>query len=353
MDYRERESLCRRITCGKTYTSIEYQYESIEIIISDPLPLLLLECDFYYNKLYKDLTEEDELPTLEDTFEILKKQKIWTPKMSDELEQLPIAIKQFNKQLSTMQFKKNQQRAILKSIKKAKERLEELNRIKTQLYGCTVEYVCQQDRYRRLLPKITEFVDSSKKPLLENISFLSSLSVLYGREVSIEEAKMREASRSDPWRLYYTVSKNTSTPLFSHPTTSLTEWQSLLLAFSRVYDFAFESSRRPSEEVINDDEKFSVWYSQELETIKREVQENKSEEIGKKNAGEEIFLLTDDPSGIKEILDLNSPQSRNTIKQREKQIREKGQVNETELFDVKQRLQMQGTNQAANTILNR
>ncbi len=234
--------------------------------------------------------------------------------------------------LPNLKFQKKQLRSIEGMIKKAKERISELYLIKNQLWSSTINNLADRIKKRFIISKITRV---NKNPdYLNNISFIDSLAVCYYSDNAIKELEFRELARSDPWRLIWTVGKD-RTPLFKHSASEMTENQSILVMWSKIYDFAFESMNRPSDEIIASDIKFDAWYASEIKRLKADSKGNDYNSI----IGDEVFIAADE-EGSKEVFDMNSAASKAKIRARDKLIQSKGVVSEMELPDVRDNLQM-------------
>tara|TARA_R100000908_G_scaffold63654_1_gene45244 strand:+ start:46 stop:423 length:378 start_codon:yes stop_codon:yes gene_type:complete len=116
-----------------------------------------------------------------------------------------------------------------------------------------------------------------------------------------------------------------------------------------MYDSVHESPEAPSEELIADDICLDGWFI--IQRKKQEKQKKSNQVDGMiqnekiRNAGE-VFVMAEDSKDAGQIYDLNDGFARGTIKQREAQLKQKeGQVNFTELNDVRQDIEIQRTQQ--------
>jgi hypothetical protein len=343
MDFNKREQILRRITSRTLYCTVKYKHDNFDVVFKDPSLSILAESDWIYNKIFNRSTKEDGLFTLEESYKLLTEKGLWNDKLQKELETIKSDIEKLNSRLPELRFKKSEERTAKAAIEKAKKRFIELETIRNQLYSSTAEYLSDMGRKKFIVSKITEIKDRS---LLEEPAFLDVLVYYYYKENGISEPEIREIARTDPWRLYWTVSKGTGTHLFPHSSVEMTDLQYLLLLWTKVYDFAFESSNRPSDEVINDDTKFDAWYKAEADRINKENQKRQVENSANLISGQEVFIPSD-KEGAKEVYSLNDPIAKGIIATREKVINEKGQLEHTQLPDVKQDLIMK-VNQAAS-----
>lgn len=333
MDFDERSILVRRISSGKSYTSIKYQHDSIDVIFTDPTLDLLVEADFKHQRMIDDLKQDPNLFTREQSYKILENNGSWSPKLEEELKGLRSDLKTLSSNINSLQFHKLQQKALKETINKAKTRIEQLHTIKEQLWPSTIEYMADRQKKRFILKNITTIEDPH---LLEKPIFIDVLIVYYYNEHHHVLSKVRELARHDPWRLYWTVSKDTGTPLFKRSSVEMTDLQYALVSWSKVYDFAYDSTNRPSDDVIEDDDKFDAWYTSECERLRQETKKNQINGVG----GQEVFVPAD-REGAKEVYALNNFDAKNRIAQRQEAIIKKGVVKEENLPDVSQDIKLE------------
>lgn len=351
----ERSILARRIISGKSIMEIVYNSNSYRVDLVDPTLFILSEADWVYNKSYKKLKEETDIMTLEESYELLIEQKQWNAELEKEFLEIQQDITTLHKQLNKAKFNKAVQKAIKKTIDKGQIRLQELFLIKNQLRNSTIEFMAERTKNRFIMSKIVQSImeiDSglNQSELIDNTNFIDTLIVYYFEESGIAESKIRELARTDPWRLFWTTAKDTGTSLFRHPSVEMTELQQNLVLWTRVYDFAYASLNRPTDDIIDDDEAFNAWYKSEYERIDNETrQSNLTDTFGSAN---EIFIPSD-AEGAKEVYKLNDQMARLTIQSREKAILAKGEIKEQALPDVKARLQMEMNKMGMESVKNR
>jgi hypothetical protein len=343
MDFAERQFLVRRITSGILYSTVKYRYEIYDVKFTDPTLSLITEADWKYKRFYEESKAQGNIITLEDSYELLKTYGTWSDAKDQELSGLYKDIKELQTKLPSVKFHKAQERAIKDTIVRGKKRIEELESLKNQLYGTTIDYMADRTKKRFIVKNIVSFANPSHNELLSDPSFLDTLCVYYYNENSLSEAQIIELARTDPWRLYWTVSRDTATPLFPHSAVEMTELQYHLLLWSRIYDTAYESMNRPTDDVIKDDDKFDAWYKQESDKIDAENRKNATERaIGSMNGtgGQEVFIPADQ-EGAKEVYALNDLGGRTRIAQRQRALEKSGVLSESELPDVARDLKME------------
>jgi hypothetical protein len=336
LNYKERSALVRRIVTGRFRCFVKFHGSPYEVMFQDPTVDLLEESDWIYKRYNDKLVEEADIFTLEQSYQILRDQGKWNDSMEKEFEAIQADILSLTKGLNKIRFNKAATRATKKTIEQGKKRLEELYMIKNQLRTSTIEFMSERTRQRFLVSKITSIPSDAE--LLSSHAFIDALVVYYFEESGIAESKIRELARTDPWRTFWATAKDTGTPLFPHSSVEMSELQQALVNWTRVYDFAYASTNRPTEDVILDDDQFDSWYQEECDRLEREINQ---QSVGNEFAsGSEVYIPCDQ-EGAKEVYALNNEIQRGKIKTREQYIQEKGEVKEQALPDVRQQLQME------------
>ena len=336
MDYEEKFRTVRRILSGTLYTKVSINNESLRVVFQDPSLSTMTEADFVYSEAYHKSTA-DGLPTLEDTYEILTRDGKWTPDGDTKIALLQKQIKDAQKSITALKFHKTQQRAMKDRTERLKTELISLMTQKSQLYDVTAEAFADQAKRRFIISRICIFPDHAIKL---TVAVLNRLIVCYYSDNGIEDKSLRQLARSDPWRTYWTVAKDTGTPLLDRPLSEMTDLQYALIRWSKIYDFAFESTNRPDDAVIESDEQFDAWYVDECDRLESEAAASRKDSgQGQKN-GIMTTMIPADKEGARDVYNMNDPAARNTVRERQKLIEAKKEVKETELPDVKRQLRM-------------
>lgn len=334
MDFAERERLLRRIITGKLYTIVVHGSDYFHVAFRDPSLELLTEADFVYKVAFDSV--KHELVSFEESVESLRNDNIWTDKHEKDLDALKKQIEAWQEDLVTRDFDISRQTKIKLNIANFTKQIEALYKIKNSMWGSTAEYHADATRKRFIIRSI---IDVKTPDLIKNPEFIDRAVVCYYEQNRVEDGDIRELARTNPWRLFWTASKETGTPLFSRPTTETTAYQYALLNWTVIYDWAYQSDKRPMEDVINDDLRFDAWYKIENDRIDRENNKKALDNKIGNVKGDEVYIVTD-AEGAKEVYKLNDKQASDKIKHRQKYIEDKGIVPEAELPDVKRDLQM-------------
>jgi hypothetical protein len=115
----------------------------------------------------------------------------------------------------------------------------------------------------------------------EDRELVRKLLNLYYTHRIAKDSEVRAIARSGYWRVKWINSKKNRGvyTLFGREMYDLTVDQFRLVQWSQIYDSAFESMEPPSDEIIEDDEKFDKWLE---EQNKKRKQDRKSKNLGSK-----------------------------------------------------------------------
>lgn len=346
MDFNQRQNLVRRICNARIYGTVKFNNEDYNVVITDPSIDLLSRADFLYNQLYKELTSNGNVLSLEESYLLLERDGKWSDDLEFEANTKKQNLIVLKETLPSLQFKKLQYKQTKQLIKKTEERIAELEATKNQLYNNTVEYFAEAAKRRYIISNSTAL---DNQDLLNNQTFQDILSVYYYIDNAVSSKEIRELARTDPWRLYWTVSKDTGTSLFNQSCVEMTDLQYALASWSRIYDFAYSSDNRPDEDTLNDDDAFDAWYSNEDKRIKQLMKNSKVDKIV---GGNEVYVPADQ-EGAKEVYALNDDLGRRRIREREKALAQRGVIKEGDMPDVKRDMQMELNKMAMDAIRSR
>jgi hypothetical protein len=191
--------------------------------------------------------------------------------------------------------------------------------------------------------KIFTCYDETDYRLLNEISLTISENII---DVSV----FREIARSDNWKNYWSANKDN---LFNRSTINWTDEQRTLVILTKMYDSAMEHPECPPDSIFEDDDMFDGWMIVQRKENEKLRNKNRTEKLleGKKldKAGE-IFVMAKSKEEASSIFDLNDPNARNIIKERQSiLVNTNKEINEAELPDVKRNLVMQANQQFKNS----
>jgi hypothetical protein len=348
LDYNQKEKLIRRISSGKVFGRIDWTRADdhyVDFCFYDPTPDVIMEADFEYEMSMQ--LNESELMTQDELLKVLIERGDWSEEKEEEYKKIEEAIKNMQVRLDGLQFKKKELRLTKEAIEKNKNRLKELSDQKNKLFSNSLEYYCEIKKKKFIIQQCLKIKDPS---LLQSTLFVNSILVYLNKD-SPSEKTIREIARSSPWRIMWATAKDTGTPIFARPASEMTDLQLLLISWTKVYDFAYETMNRPPDDIIEDDIRFDAWYKKEQDRITKEIDKNyvaeKMPDGIKKSGGMEVFIPCD-AEGAKEIYQMNNADARMRIKMRENAINQKGEVKEQHLPDLQRDMRMQAVQMINN-----
>lgn len=150
---------------------------------------------------------------------------------------------------------------------------------------------------------------------------------------SISEQKIREISRSGFWRGIWTNKKYDS---FRVPHYELSDEQQSLAYFSQFYDYVYESTERPSQDIIDDDDKIDGWHTDQYR--KHEKERNVKKKSGPQrdlSRFQEVFLPAANQEEANKIYASNDDTGQKIIQQRYNTIQQKEKTRDIDFQDIR------------------
>jgi len=216
----------------------------------------------------------------------------------------------------------------------------------TSKYEClihTADHYALVESQKYLIGRITKKLDGQRYWKTDedfynetDLSLINSLRMLYFDEATISDATLRELARSEPWRSFWGVAKNTD--MLSHSDT-----QRKLMYWSQVYDAVFDAYERPATEVINDDDLIDSWFVRQADKIDKQSKDKaigEKTKPGKPGGRQEQFIMAD-KEGAQEVYDMNNPLTKARIKSQQNLIQKKGSVQDQNLPVSQEQLRQQ------------
>lgn len=223
----------------------------------------------YIRRLEEGKSIEAKVPTEREVFKTAREADYWTQEDDRVQKEADEHIKFLESEIANQKFSSRRKR-IEKQLEETKKLrsvvLTKSNYLKTQ----TSEYLAHEVAVFSLLMRIVKNIDGTPfwpdeekflhhtRKYPELIAFLSYHLLTEGAWDTIE---IREIARHPEWRLVWSLSKENLSTLFNRPIGDLNMNQKLLTYWSRVYDIGFEDPDRPSDDIIEDDERYDEWLS--------------------------------------------------------------------------------------------
>ena len=169
----------------------------------------------------------------------ISKQKFLIKRRSLEKE-----LEQF-KQECTLIFKKRNDITLLSADYYAHE---------SSIYALLRKLVLKQDESLLWDTEESFSVDKSQYP-----AFVFHLAQAMLNELIFDISDIRQVAKSIEWRLVWVLNRENLASLFNMPVSDLNLSQRMLIYWSRIYDSAYESTEKPEQSVIDDDDLFDEW----------------------------------------------------------------------------------------------
>lgn len=346
MEYTEREKLCYRIIAG--FQIIHSQKDVY--FVYDPTPYDLHLANDYYQQVYDKLIS-DGVPSEDIVSAILFEKKLYTKDDDIKMEDLQENLKKLRKRLPDLEFRSVEKKQVLSYIEATEKEIGKLQSKKYSLLQNTAEYIARLEKYKFLIFKLTKNENGKSKWSnfdkfkVINDKLINHLVNVCYIETDLNESKIREIARNEPWRSMWVSSVKTGN-LFSRAMTEMTAIQRAIVSWSLIYDSVYESMETPPTSVIQDDKQLDAWLEQQHD--KREQERNK---VASTNVipdhlanSQEVYVIAETPEDADKVYKLNDTAGMSIIRNREAVLNNKGSIKEQEMPDVKRQLQMQLNN---------
>ena len=318
---------------------LRYKVGDLVLYIYEPDEELLEESFDVYEAAYKKAYFGD-VYIKEELLELLMQHELWSPFDDREADKIDKQIQELKVTAFRSFFKIKALRGIKANIRFLEKRMVEYRTKKVCLDHISCEGVASFTRSMWIIYNTTKTLDGHIYKW-ENSNISTAMD--YYNANQIKSNVFRYIARNEPWRSIWNTGKKQSN-IFGRPTSECTRDQLSLCSYSSMYDNVYESPEAPHEKVIEDDDCLDGWFIVQ----RREYEKNKKQrEIDdlitnpKISNADEIFVVTPDQESANKLYELNDPISRGTIKSRQQQIQDAGELKFTELADVKQDIAMQ------------
>lgn len=136
--------------------------------------------------------------------------------------------------------------------------------------------------------------------------------------------------------------------MFGNSSSELTSDQKSIILYSRMYDNVYESTERPDDEVIDDDDMLDGWFADARKQADIERKKKEADKILDKKGvggGGELFVVADNSMEANRIRGLNTLDSQIKLNARKEALKQGKGLEEQHLPDVKIELQQEAMRQ--------
>jgi len=350
MDEGERSLRVYQITSGIRFVHIcGERYK----IIPPSLELMLL-AEHVYSDTMSSLRFEGMM-TDEEAQTTLLRMQIWTPHDDENLKKLEKHLEDKKVDLYESMFHSDKQEVIRRQIKSAKGAIGRSISKKHFLDHNTLRHHALLTKKKFLVAMC--LIDSEGNHAYNENTFWNSDSTLIEKAIGalekdiISMEEYRELARTEPWRSIWGTGKE---KCLGRPSCEWTDEQKILATFSKMYENAQQSMDCPPDEVFEDDDMFDGWMISQRREREREQKKKQVDAFAhiSPQAGE-VFITANSSEDAQKIYDINSPDARRRIAQRQAFIEKAGKGNRVEeaaLPDVQVDLQRESMQMAKETL---
>jgi len=344
-----KEHLVNRILSGHIRCTNYLAHSKDTYIIYSAKPSLKYEASEIYNEAlnrasYYEIMDDDKLETY------LIRNKLWTPEKEARLEELPKEIEDVKVNLFNSLNNAQARLKLREELNTKRQAVEELFVEKHSFDYLTCSGFAAYVKSKFILANTV--YKNGGLFFFESDGVFDSLLGMIGKE-RILESEYRELSRTDPWRSYWNLGKTQK--LFGFSVSEYSDEQRNLCSWSRMYDNIYESSECPHETIIDDDDMLDGWMiSQRRKREKDQAQKEGNELVGNNSKiqnAREVYVVCRNEKDIwgndltndtrpaiekaKKVDSLNDAYGQMIKKQRLQLLKEKGEVKETDMPDVR------------------
>lgn len=305
--------------------------------VHTPTPQQKLESSY----LYEDVLREAESNGVLSREEYLTKSYelgYWDDKKEKELKTANDNLEKLKIEYYKNCFKKSKRELAESGILKTKIYQYSLTQQKEKNYCYSAESIAETAKYKYLLSKCL-YHEDNKTPVWVNTSYtdneLLNNAYLIWSNLRLTDSEIRELARSDCWRSYWSCRKECQS-LLDVSSAHLSDEQKAVIAWSRMYDGAYEDPDFFGEVAIENDDMFDGYLL--LRRKERDKQNKKSRvEASLANSKNkdfgEVFIVAESEEEVKEIEEMNDEQAAGIKKERIVQIQTKGTIHEAQMPD--------------------
>jgi hypothetical protein len=330
MDARRKDNLITYLTTGQ----LHFVISSHPYFLSVPsIDCKIIAHTIYEETLYKNRFEK--WYNHNSAFETLVRRGIISPAIDSNIKSMEERLEDLKVNLYKAMFSTSDEKKIKKEIKMVREKIEEQEKLRSDIYHLTLEGFAARIKFCILIlgslydtiTKQRVFTDDEIK--MPDFFLVDSIATKRNEfEPHLEE--IREIARTQPWRSIWSLGKPNP---FQKPVIELTDHQQSLMLYSNMYDNIRESMDCPPDNIIEDDDCCDGWLIIQNRKREKELKEKQVEQaVGKTNA-QELFIPAKNKEDVERITSMNDTGNKMILAQRKKQIEKAGMIKDGDLLD--------------------
>ena len=298
--------------------------------------------DVYENNKYNDWISDENI------VDWLVSSGIWSYEMDQKLDQMDKQIEDHKVDLFNNFLNPTKVKSIRRSLDNLRRTQNKLCNIRHSFDHITLEGYSNLIKNQFIfMHSLHDKNDNLLFPDIEKVDY-NLLNTLLNivNDHTIDVPIFKIIARNDVWRNYWSANKDN---LFGKSTIEWTDEQKTLVVLTKMYDSVNEHPECPPDSVIEDDDMLDGWMILQKRENEKQKSKNRSEKLLKdKKLGnaKEVFLVANSVEEANNIYNLNDPNSRNIIKERNQMLSHVNRnVAEAELPDVQRDILIQNNKQ--------
>ena len=316
MELYEREFFLSEILFGSKMIKIN---EDTTIYLNP----LTIEQNVYAQRVFKRAYDEALLSgvyTRKEMLEILEEQGVWTKKEEDLLKKGVKQIEDLKLSIYENFLRPSKRESSRKELRELEKQQMALLEKKSSSNHLDCQGIATYARLNWIIENTTTYKDGTPYSFEE----LDITKVLkYSNNDNFDNSDYREIARKEPWRSLWVNSNKDAEKVFRKPAFELTQEQSNLLSWTRLYDNVSEAHESPSDDIVEDDDALDGWLIKQRRERDKERSQTKLAGIeGSHNNAEEVFVMTHSKEEAEEIDVLNDPRGKWVKQSRMKALKE-------------------------------
>lgn len=345
MDASRRELLVARICSG----TVRIRVGDHTFLLRHPArEKLYLAAEEYVEALAESHLEG--LYSDEELVNFLFENELWDEERDKKFKSLPKEIEELKVKLYKSTFKSKEKELTRKALAVAKGKLLELAHQRSSYNHLSCAGVASIAKTRRLIGY--SLFTTAGQPVFGDSEFWLTDCRLIDDVLSalscsrIEESEMRDLARNEPWRSLWNCRKEGAS-LFGCSTIDFSDEQRSLINWSLLYDNIYQHPECPSDDVVGDDDSLDGWMIDQRQQREKKSNVKDGEQLisnEKIRNSQEVFLVAETIEDARKVVDLNSDAAKAIQQQRFNLLKKKGQVEEKDMPDTRQRIGMDMVN---------
>jgi len=345
MDEDRKNFLYNQIISGLQFLIIE----GVRYKLTAPSREIRLLAEHVYQDVINSLRFDDLMSDLQ-CEQTLMRLGMWSPPDEGVLKKLEKLLEDQKVRLYKSVFDLGAQKGITRQIQGTKKAINASLSRKHFLDASTLKSHAATVKNKFVIAMSLR--DGDNKTVYDEKSFWNSeSSVLEKVYESLESSiitieEYRYLARNDPWRSTWSMGKSKALGIAS---ADWTNDQKNVVAFSRMYDGAYQSPECPSDTVFENDDMFDGWLIDQRRSREKDQGQQRAEKLGNwKDSAQEIFITAATPEDAQNVYELNDLTGRMRIKEKAAAIEKHGVVEDKNLPDVQRELMVQAKDQILN-----